>query len=476
AAASTITTPLPSNPQQTGQPVIVAPLPQQGQAVTPVASAADLAPEAEKSVPAPQVSAPVTSQVSGQQQTAVAKPDRPIEPVLPTTPIKDSGEASTVSVQPEVQGAKSAISAAQTNQVLQQQAQQNTQQPIQSTPNVTPSVSATEQVVASEVAQGVDNSIVKQVPKVTAEAASVQGVESASVAPEESVAKTELASAAKEPAALAVSKASVDPAPVTAAAVVQTNRQQEATPEVRVAKQDAPQPVKPAGVGETTLSINAAPASVAPQAVSTNLQGQQSDALNMNLQQMRAGIDISAQAAAQEGEARETDVAKTAKTSAAETVQHLNSMQNSLRTTSPVQLQLPMGVPPGSQNWGRAVADKVMIAASQNLRVANIHLDPPELGALQVRLQVNGDQQVNISFTSPAGSVRDALEQQMPRLREMLEEQGINLGQSDVSDQQNSNGDGEQGDGSGGYAGNAEGEPEQAAMVQRNLSLVDYYA
>lgn len=203
-------------------------------------------------------------------------------------------------------------------------------------------------------------------------------------------------------------------------------------------------------------------------------------ALNQSLEKMRAGIETTA---IKEGldDAGQSKHAATRVATAAEGINQLASLQNSLRSSAPVQMQMPPGTPPTAKNWGRAVADKVYIAASQNLRVANIHLDPPELGALQVRLQVTGpDQQMTVSFSSPHASVRDTLEQQLPKLREMLEEQGINLGESSVNDQKDGSdqmgGDGER-QGSGNYADSAETEgPVNPLNTQGTLALVDFYA
>ncbi|UTW10030.1 flagellar hook-length control protein FliK [Marinobacterium rhizophilum] len=87
----------------------------------------------------------------------------------------------------------------------------------------------------------------------------------------------------------------------------------------------------------------------------------------------------------------------------------------------------------GNAAWGQAISDRVLLMTAGNLQVAEIRLDPPELGTLHVRLQLNQDQ-ASLSFTSPHAQVRDALEQQMPRLREMLAEQGLNLENSSVAD------------------------------------------
>lgn len=230
----------------------------------------------------------------------------------------------------------------------------------------------------------------------------------------------------------------------------------------------APQPLVPANA-------------IANPAISgdINLINQQSDSLNKVLDKMRAGIDTTDSKGVQETVDSKSTLSKAVNTT--EGLQQLSSLHTALRNASPVQMQMPLSTPPSNPNWARAVADKVYIAASQNLRVANIQLDPPELGALQIRLQVSGpDQQMSVTFTSPHASVRDVLEQQIPRLREMLAEQGINLGESSVNDQgkdKKQTTSGSENNSSDGYAKDSDLEnPEHSPNTQGTLALVDFYA
>jgi len=84
--------------------------------------------------------------------------------------------------------------------------------------------------------------------------------------------------------------------------------------------------------------------------------------------------------------------------------------------------------------WSEAVVDRVMMLSSQNLKSAEIQLDPAELGRLEVRINMNQDQ-AQITFASANAGVREALEGQMHRLREMFTQQGMNLADVNVSDQ-----------------------------------------
>jgi flagellar hook-length control protein FliK len=84
--------------------------------------------------------------------------------------------------------------------------------------------------------------------------------------------------------------------------------------------------------------------------------------------------------------------------------------------------------------WGQSVTDKVMWMSSKGIKEATIQLDPPELGSLQVKVSVNQDQ-AQVSFIVQNTSVREALDQQSMRLREMFAEEGLNLVDVDVSDE-----------------------------------------
>lgn len=87
-------------------------------------------------------------------------------------------------------------------------------------------------------------------------------------------------------------------------------------------------------------------------------------------------------------------------------------------------------VPVGSNGWSDAIADKVMWFSASKISSAEIHLNPPDLGPLQVRVSTQNDQ-TSVIFTSQHAAVRDALDQALPRLRDMMGSQGMH--QLDVS-------------------------------------------
>ncbi|MEB1527961.1 flagellar hook-length control protein FliK [Xanthomonas sp. WHRI 7945] len=86
-------------------------------------------------------------------------------------------------------------------------------------------------------------------------------------------------------------------------------------------------------------------------------------------------------------------------------------------------------------NFDDAMGARMSWLADQKIGHAHIKLSPAELGPVEVRLHLNGDQ-VNASFSSAQADVRQALENSLPRLREMLGQHGFQLGQADVGQQQ----------------------------------------
>lgn len=168
--------------------------------------------------------------------------------------------------------------------------------------------------------------------------------------------------------------------------------------------------------------------------------------------------------------------ALTAATPAVESLSRLSEASSPAARSFVVQTGVPVAL--GQPQWGQAVGERVLWLAAQNVTSAEIRLDPPELGPMQVRVSVNQDQ-VNVSFTSPHPAVRDVLDQQLNRLREMFAEQGLNLVDVDVSDksfaQQH-----QQKDDSNKAGSSSQLEDDEAAALASSIimsdRLVDHYA
>ena len=130
--------------------------------------------------------------------------------------------------------------------------------------------------------------------------------------------------------------------------------------------------------------------------------------------------------------------------------------------------------------------EKIRWMVNARNTMAEIRLDPPELGSMQVRVNVSGDA-ASVSFVVQSQQAKDALAEAMPRLRDMLSEQGIELGDAQVrKDNSSGNESGQQfannsststGDQN---SANSDGMDESAAIEQsitREMKGgIDYYA
>jgi len=85
-------------------------------------------------------------------------------------------------------------------------------------------------------------------------------------------------------------------------------------------------------------------------------------------------------------------------------------------------------------NWGRVLGQQLSWLVNNRMQEAEIRVNPPELGPLAIRMSLHQNQ-TNLIFFSHEAAVREAIENAMPRLREMLDSQGIYLNQAQVSDQ-----------------------------------------
>jgi flagellar hook-length control protein FliK len=83
--------------------------------------------------------------------------------------------------------------------------------------------------------------------------------------------------------------------------------------------------------------------------------------------------------------------------------------------------------PVGASGWGAELGQKVVWMVGQQKQTAELQLNPPNLGPLEVRISINQDQ-MSATFVSHHAAVREAIEAAIPRLRDMLADGGIALG------------------------------------------------
>ncbi|MDR5013950.1 flagellar hook-length control protein FliK [Aeromonas veronii] len=264
----------------------------------------------------------------------------------------------------------------------------------------------------------------------------------------------------------------------------------------------------------TPTDSAAAPVMVAPQQVLAQAESQGPQAplstISAGIKQMEVtGTDevrkaVSLEVKPKAGEAEKSLVAATSsgESSQNQTVQHGQNSQtqpqvaDSRAPAAETTLRRePQNLPHlklASQEAPAELHQKVNVMLAEKLQQAEIQLDPLGLGKMKIQIQMGSDSQANVHFVVQHGQTREMLEQAMPRLRDMLAGQGIQLGQTQVQQQSQQqqqqgqptfNGQGQQGQSSGQpRSGNGlvEGElttSNPSLLVEStNGSGIDFYA
>lgn len=111
---------------------------------------------------------------------------------------------------------------------------------------------------------------------------------------------------------------------------------------------------------------------------------------------------------------------------------HLPNQATPAATATRPVLPTHLATPVDSPDWPDAVGNRVVWMSGRDESRAELILTPPNLGKLEISLTVTGDT-TTAHFTAATPAAREALEQAMPRLREMLEQAGVTLADSNVN-------------------------------------------
>ncbi|MEQ6342335.1 MAG: flagellar hook-length control protein FliK [Gammaproteobacteria bacterium] len=159
----------------------------------------------------------------------------------------------------------------------------------------------------------------------------------------------------------------------------------------------------------------------------------------------------------------------------------LSSLQAS--SSAPAPISTAITLPVGADGWGQELGSRVQWLAHNNVQAAELRINPPHLGPIEIRIKVDGDQ-TSVSFSSQHVVTRDALEAAIPRLRDMLGDNGLNLANVNVSSQSFSDQRGQQAGSHDVYRASLSESSEavlddsSSANLSRDIAigLVDYYA
>lgn len=146
----------------------------------------------------------------------------------------------------------------------------------------------------------------------------------------------------------------------------------------------------------------------------------------------------------------------------------------------------PMSMPAQlDEGFDDSFGTRIAWMAEQKLGHAEIRLNPEHGGPIDVRIQLDGTQ-VNAAFHSANADVRQALEASLPRLRDLLGQQGLQLGNADIGQRQQSGQQQDQGAaprsqgqsfGSDAFGnGRATAQASVAPVTVRSRGLLDEYA
>jgi flagellar hook-length control protein FliK len=133
----------------------------------------------------------------------------------------------------------------------------------------------------------------------------------------------------------------------------------------------------------------------------------------------------------------------------------------------------------------KMLQERVTSMLSINNKEAEIRLDPPEMGSMQIRIRSDAEQ-AQINFVVQNQQAKEALEQSLPRLRELLMQQGLELGESSISygdssaeqnEQQEGQAQGQMANNRSSDETNSEQPDKQThSSGQQTSSSIDYYA
>jgi flagellar hook-length control protein FliK len=228
-------------------------------------------------------------------------------------------------------------------------------------------------------------------------------------------------------------------------------------------------PVRPATTGAA-----APPATGGAPSEANSLHAAADEAQELLATALAATTAKAPQAAASGQEAATTPTAAPV-TPLADPAQVTLNLAQSFRTEMPSSppLERVVHVPVRDPAWPQAVAAEIQFLADQKVEAATLRLSPEHLGPLEVRIDVR-DGSISVNFGVTHGDTQAALEQALPRLREMFAAAGLQLGQTSVQQEtrRGSHNGGAAPAGAGATADNGNG---AATAPVRGLGLVDEY-
>jgi len=154
------------------------------------------------------------------------------------------------------------------------------------------------------------------------------------------------------------------------------------------------------------------------------------------------------------------------------------------RRDRPAPLKLDTQLPVHTPRFGEGMSQQVVVLAQHGIQQAQMSLSPPELGPVDVRITFANDE-ATVQLAAPTAVARDAIQDALPRLREMMEQSGVRLNDAGVFAQlpqreqfahAQQRGDGWPQARQGPQPGTDDDDALPTPVVIRHVGLVDAYA
>ena len=108
-------------------------------------------------------------------------------------------------------------------------------------------------------------------------------------------------------------------------------------------------------------------------------------------------------------------------------------MTTATDTTSPARQAdaRPVHTPVGTPGWSEEIGTRLTMMVEQGKHTASLRLSPEHLGPLEIQISMHDDQ-ASVYFGAAHADTRAALENALPKLREMFASQGLSLADAGV--------------------------------------------
>lgn len=103
----------------------------------------------------------------------------------------------------------------------------------------------------------------------------------------------------------------------------------------------------------------------------------------------------------------------------------LSAIASSPILAAPLSLRHPQ--------WTQDVAQRVQVMVNQSMNELEVRLDPLDLGPMKIKLALDEQQKAHVTLSAQHTLTRDMLENALPRLKELLAQEGIELASVNVN-------------------------------------------